>query len=98
MQTLGKKMDLTVLGKTMSVKIGNEPEIVLTQLSDQYFETEKKVKNGVERFSIKLSTTNSIVTTAEFTGTIIPDGDEQNKVWWTVTARSSDVVPVVYNL
>jgi len=97
-QTLGKKMDLTLLGKTLSVKIGNEPEIVLTQLSDQYFETERKTKNGVERFSVKLKTINSVVTTAEFTGTVIAAGDEGNKVWWTVTARSSDVVSLVYNL
>ena len=98
MQTLGKKMDLSLSGNTLSVKIGSEPEVVLTQLSDQYFETVRKTKDGVERFSIKLKTVNSVITTAEFTGTVIPNGDEQKKVWWTVTARSSDVVSLVYNL
>jgi hypothetical protein len=98
MQTLGKKMDLNLSGSTLSVKIGNEPELVLTQTSDQYFETEKKTKDGVEKFSVKLKTVNSVITTAEFTGTIVPAGDEQKKEWWTVTARSSDVVSIVYNL
>jgi hypothetical protein len=97
-QTLGKKMDLSLSGNTLSVKIGNEPEVVLTQLSDQYYQTERKTKDGVEKFSIKLKTINSVITTAEFTGTIIPNGEEQKKVWWTVTARSSDVVSLVYNL
>jgi hypothetical protein len=97
-QTLGKKMDLILSGNTLSVKIGNDPEVVLTQLSDQYFQTEIKTKEGIERFSVKLKTVNSIITTAEFTGAIIPNGDEQKKVWWTVTARSSDVVSLVYNL
>jgi hypothetical protein len=93
-QTLGKKMDLNFSGNTLAVKIGSEPELILTQLSDKYFETEKKTKDGVIKFSVKLITSNSIITTAELTGTIIPNDDSQKKVWWTVTARQSDIVSV----
>lgn len=97
-QTLGKKMNLTLSGTTLSVKIENQPEIVLTQRADQYFETERKTKDGIEKFSLKLKTVNSVIATAEFTGTITPTNEEQKKVWWTVTARSSDEVPIVYSL
>jgi hypothetical protein len=97
-QTLGKKMNLTLSGTSLSVKIENQPEVILTQRSDQYFETERKTKDGVEKFSLKLKTINSIVAVAEFTGTITPANEAQKKEWWTVTARSSDEVPIVYNL
>jgi len=93
-QTLGKKMNLNFSGHTLAVKIESEPELILTQLSDKYFETEKKTKDGTIKFSIKLITSNSIITTAELTGTIIPNDDQQKKVWWTVTARQSDIVSV----
>jgi len=89
---------LTRSGNTLSVKIENEPEVILTQRADQYFETERKTKDGTEKFSLKLKTVNSIISTAEFTGTIIPTNEEQKKSWWMVTARSSDEVAVVYNL
>lgn len=91
-QTLGKKMDLNISGNTLAVKIESEPELVLTQLSDQYFETQKKTKDGVIKFSLKLVTTNSVITTAELTGTIIPNNEAQKKIWWTVTARQTDEV------
>ena len=93
-QTLGKKMNLNLSGNTLAVKIESEPELILTQLSDKYFETEKKTKDGVIKFSVKLITSNSIITTAELTGTIIPNDNSQKKVWWTVTARQSDIVSV----
>src|SRR5260221_7147951 len=87
---LGKKMDLSLSGNTLSVKIGNEPKLILTQHSNQYYETERKTKNGIEKFTLQLKTTNSIITSAELTATIIPDDEQQKKVWWTVTARNSD--------
>lgn len=91
-QTLGKKMDLKISGNTLAVKIESEPELILTQLSDKYFETQKKTKDGIVKFSVKLITNNSVITTAELTGTIIPNDEAQKKVWWTVTARQSDIV------
>src|SRR5258707_15800918 len=57
---LGKKMDLNISGETLSIKIGNEHKLVLTKYSKQYYETERKTKNGVEKFSVQLKTTNSI--------------------------------------
>lgn len=89
---LGKKMDLNLSGNTLSVKIGNEPKLILTQHSNQYYETERKTKNGVEKFTLQLKTTNSVITSAELTATIIPDDEQQKKVWWTVTARNTDTV------
>lgn len=91
-QTLGKKMELNLSGNTLSVKIAGESELTLKKSSEQIFETERKTKDGIEKFSIKLKTTNSVITSAEFTGTIIPNGDQEKKVWWTVTARNSDVL------
>jgi hypothetical protein len=95
LQALGKRMDLNLSGNTLSVKIGNDPELILTQSSEGYFETERKTKNGVVKFSLKLKTTNSQITTVELTGTIIPEGEAQKKVWWTVTARNSDTVTLM---
>jgi hypothetical protein len=92
MQTLGKVVNLNMSGNTLAVKIGSEPELVLNKLSDKYFETESKTKDGIVKFSIKLITSNSVITTAELTGTIIPADQSQKKVWWTVTARQSDIV------
>jgi len=92
---LGKKMDLNISGETLSIKIGNEPKLILTQYSKQHYETERKTKNGIEKFSVQLKTTNSVITCAEFTATIIPDDQKQKKVWWTVTARNSDTVLVM---
>jgi hypothetical protein len=89
---LGKKMDLNLSGNTLSVKIGNEPKLILTQHSNQYYETERKTKNGIEKFTLQLKTTNSVITSAELTATIIPDDEQQKKVWWTVTARNSDTI------
>jgi hypothetical protein len=89
---LGKKMDLTLSGNTLSVKIANEPKLILTQHSNQYYETERKTKNGIEKFTLQLKTTNSVITSAELTATIIPDDEQQKKVWWTVTARNTDTV------
>ncbi len=89
---LGKKMDLSLSGNTLSVKIGNEPKLILTQHSNQYYETERKTKNGIEKFTLQLKTTNSVITSAELTATIIPDDEQQKKVWWTVTARNSDTI------
>jgi hypothetical protein len=94
-QTLGKKMELNLFGNILSVKIGNEPEIILTKFSERIFETERKTKNGMEKFSIKLKTTNSVITSAEFTGTIFPKDEDGKKVWWTVTARNSDIVKLM---
>ena len=92
---LGKEMDLSISGEKLSVKIGNEPKLVLTKYSGQCFVTERKTKNGIEKFSIQLKTTNSVVTSAEFTATVIPDDEKQKKVWWTITARTSDAVLVM---
>lgn len=89
---LGKKMDLNLSGNTLSVKIGNEPKLILTQYSNQYYETERKTKNGIEKFTLQLKTTNSVITSAELTATIIPNDEQQKKVWWTVTARNTDIV------
>ncbi|HEY8780363.1 MAG TPA: hypothetical protein VIM16_02010 [Mucilaginibacter sp.] len=94
-QALGKNMELNLSGNSLSVKIESEPELILTKLSERIFETERKTKNGIEKFSIKLKTTNSVITSAEFTGTIIPNGDEGKKVWWTVTAKKSDVLKLM---
>jgi hypothetical protein len=89
---LGKKMDLNLSGNTLSVKIGNEPKLILTQYSNQYYETERKTKKGIEKFTLQLKTTNSVITSAELTATIIPNDEQQKKVWWTVTARNTDTV------
>ena len=89
---LGKKMDLNLSGNTLSVKIGNEPKLILTQHSNQYYETERKTKTGIEKFTLQLKTTNSVITSAELTATIIPDDEQKKKVWWTVTARNTDTV------
>ncbi|HEY2582687.1 MAG TPA: hypothetical protein VGI43_12815 [Mucilaginibacter sp.] len=92
---LGEKMDLNISGDTLSVEIANEPKLVLTKYSERHFETERKTKNGIEKFSLQLTTINSVISSAELTAAIVPKNDQQEKVWWTVTARNSDQVPTL---
>jgi hypothetical protein len=92
---LGKKMDLNISGETLSVQIGNEPKLILTQYSKEYYETEIKTKNGIEKFSLQLKTTNSVIISAEFTATIIPNDEQHKKIWWTVTARNTDTIQLM---
>ena len=94
MLILGKKMVLNLAGNTLSVKIENEPELILTKVSGGLYESERKTKDATEKFSMKVKTTGSEITFAEFTGSIIPKGVEEKKVWWTVSARKSDTVTI----
>ncbi|HEY4326586.1 MAG TPA: hypothetical protein VGN20_21555 [Mucilaginibacter sp.] len=92
---LGEKMELNISGETLSVKIANEPKLILKKYSKQHFEVERKTGNGIEKFSLQLKTVNSVITSAELTATIIPNDEQKEKVWWTVTARSSDTVSIM---
>jgi hypothetical protein len=88
-QTLGKKLDLTIDGSTINVKINNET-LVLKQSSAQCFTAEREIDNAVETFSIKINTTSACITSAEFTGAVIQKDGQQKKEWWTITARKLD--------